>query len=212
VNAPDDITELIAPLTGAGPLTVAVMVTSADGRATVEGRVGELTGEADQRVLLGVRELASALVVGGNTVRNEGYAELLGPEAQARRQARGLEPEPELLVMSHTGAGLPAAARRLEAPERADGQPDMSAAWAAVRERHPGGLIVCEGGPSVLTLLAQQRVLDQLILCISPKLVSGDGKRLIEPNGSTEGFPAPLEPLAVAGVDGFVFIRYAVLP
>lgn len=207
-----EISALIAPLQTAGPLTVAVMVTSVDGRATVNGRVGDLTGDADQQVLLGVREFAAAIVVGGTTVRNEGYEQLLGDEARARRRARGLEPEPEFLVMTRSAAGLPPNAKPVSAPEGEGGKPDMKAVWDEIRARHPDGLIVCEGGPGLLTQLAEQGLLDQLVLCISPRLVGGDGKRLIEPSGSTEGFPVALEPLAVATAENFVFIRYGAAP
>src|ERR1700691_644876 len=91
-----DVAAFLAPLAEAGAITVAVMVSSVDGRATVGGQVGELTGTTDQEVLLGVRELASAVVFGGRTVRAEGYASLLGAEAQARRRARDVPAEPEL--------------------------------------------------------------------------------------------------------------------
>jgi hypothetical protein len=98
-----DVAALLAPLAEAGAITVAVMVSSVDGRATVDGRVGELTGTTDQQVLLGVRELASAVVVGGRTVQAEGYAGLLGEQARARRaRARRLharEPGPTAAVV-----------------------------------------------------------------------------------------------------------------
>jgi len=97
----------------------------------------------------------------------------------------------------------------------------VHAAWRELRARHGDGLIVCEGGPTLLTMLAQQRLLDQLVLCVSPLLVGGVGKRLIESSresgsiGTTEspsGFPLELEPLAVATADGFVFVRYGAAP
>ncbi len=218
---PSKLTSLIAPLAQAGPLTVAVMVTSADGRATIDGRVGGLTGACDQKVLLGLREMAAAVVVGGTTVRNEGYDRLLDDDARAARRARGLPAEPEFLVATRTSAGLPAGAEVFTLPAHPDGSPDAHAAWREIRRRHPDGLIVCEGGPSLLTLLAAQRVLDQLVLCISPKLVGGEGKRLIESSavpGSVDavsvpsGFPLRLEALAVATEGGFVFVRYGAAP
>jgi riboflavin biosynthesis pyrimidine reductase len=218
---PSDLTALITPLADAGPLTVAVMVTSADGRATINGRVGGLTGDADQKLLLGLREMAAVLVVGGTTVRNEGYERLLDDEARATRRARGLPPEPEFLVFTHSDAGLPEGAEAFTLPTHPDGSGDVHAAWHEIRNRHPDGLIVCEGGPSLLTMLVQHRVLDQLVLCISPWLVGGEGKRLIEsvatcrPTESGEppsGFLLKLEPLAVGTADGFVFVRYGAAP
>jgi riboflavin biosynthesis pyrimidine reductase len=216
-----NLTALIAPLADAGPLTVAVMVTSADGRATINGRVDGLTGEADQKILLGLRELAAVVVVGGRTVRNEGYDRLLDDDARAARRARGLPPEPAFLVATHSPAGLPEDAEAFTLPAHPDGSPDAHAGWREIRARHGDGLIVCEGGPTLLTMLAAQHVLDQLVLCVSPQLVGGAGKRLIEPgpeSGATDpatppsGFPLNLEPLAVAAADGFVFVRYGAAP
>ncbi len=183
----DDIPSFLEPLAGAGPITVAVMVSSVDGRATVSGRVGELTGPADQQVLLGAREMAAAVVVGGRTVRAEGYVGLLGDDAKARRQARGLTAEPELVVFTRAS-------------------PDPPTLWQQLRERHPGGLIVCEGGPTLLGMIVEHRLLDQLVLCLSPQIVGDDTqKRLVQHGGELE---VRLELLAATPSDGFLFLRY----
>jgi riboflavin biosynthesis pyrimidine reductase len=218
---PSKLTALIAPLADAGPLTVAVMVASADGRATINGRVGGLTGDADQQILVGLREMATVVVAGGRTVRNEGYERLLNEDARAARRARGLPQEPAFLVVSHSAVGLPEGAEALTLPPHPDGSPDVHAAWRQIRALHGDGLIVCEGGPTLLTMLAAQRMLDQLVLCISPLLVGGAGKRLIEPSAESgwldlaeppSGFPLNLEPLAIATAEGFVFVRYGAAP
>ncbi|HWD70816.1 MAG TPA: dihydrofolate reductase family protein [Solirubrobacteraceae bacterium] len=182
-----DIPALLEPLTSAGPLTAAVMVASVDGRATVGGRVGELTGGADQRVLLGAREHAAAVVVGGRTVRAEGYEGLLGDDAKARRQARRLPPEPELVVFTRASPSPPELMRQL-------------------RERHPDRLIVCEGGPTLLGLLVEHRLLDQLVLCVSPQIVGDDAqKRLLSHSGA---LGVDLRLLAATAAEGFLFLRY----
>ena len=183
----NDIPSFLQPLTEAGAITAAVMVTSVDGRATVGGRVGKLTGSADQQVLLGAREHAAAVVVGGRTVHNEGYEGLLGDDAKARRQARGLPPEPELVSFTRAS-------------------PSPPELWRELRERHPDGLIVCEGGPTVLGLVVEARLLDQLVLGISPQLVGDDSqKRLIEHAGTLD---IALELLAATVSDSFLFLRY----
>ena len=157
-----DIESFLAPLRGAGPLTVAVMVSSVDGRVTIAGRVGELTGEADQRVLLGAREAAAAVIVGASTVAAEGYDRLLDDEARARRQAHGMTSEPELVSVSRSG-------------------PPPAALMAHLRERHPDALLVCEGGPRLLGAMISERLIDQLVLGIAPLLVGDDSqKRLLE--------------------------------
>jgi riboflavin biosynthesis pyrimidine reductase len=182
-----ELDSLIAAVGDAGAITVAVMVSSVDGRATVDGRVGDLTGDADQTLLLGVRELASAVVVGATTIRAEGYDQLLGDAAQSRRRERGLAPEPELVPVAKDGPGVPAI-------------------WKQLRERYPDGLLVCEGGPTVLGLVVAEGLLDQLLLSVSPKLVGGDHeKRVIE---HAEHLGVELELLQVASAGSSLFLRY----
>jgi riboflavin biosynthesis pyrimidine reductase len=177
----------VESLTNAGAITVAVMVSSVDGRATVGGKVGDLTGTADQEVLLGAREHAAAVVVGGHTVHNEGYDGLLGDDARARREAKGLPPEPELVVFTRQSPSLPEL-------------------WRQLRERYPDGLIVCEGGPTVLGLIVEHQLLDQLVLCLSPRIVGDSAeKRVLEHAGPLE---AKLQLLAVATQESFLFLRY----
>lgn len=187
----DPIDEFLAPLTGAGQdaLTVAVMVSSVDGRATIGGRVGELTGAFDQRVLLGLREHAAAVVIGAGTQRAEGYDRLLDDGARARRSAAGLPEEPELVVLSHSGAPL-------------------GETFSALRARHPTALIVSEGGPTALGSEVTAGLIDQLVLCISPRIVGDSSqKRIIE---LVAPLGLQLELLAHAVTGGFVFLRYGV--
>jgi riboflavin biosynthesis pyrimidine reductase len=184
-----DLDALIKAVDAAGAITVAVMVSSVDGRATVNGRVGDLTGHSDQKLLLGVRELAAAVVVGAATVRAEGYDQLLDDAAQARRRERGMAPEPELVPVDKDGPGV-------------------AAIWKDLRARHPDSLIVCEGGPTVLGLVVGAGLLDELVLSVSPKIIGGDGeKRVIE---HAEPLRVELELLTVANADGSLFLRYGV--
>jgi len=193
----DDIPAFLAPLaragdeTSAGLLTVAMMVSSVDGRATIANRVGGLTGKADQQVLLGAREMAAAVVVGGSTVKAEGYDRLLDDQARARRRAIGLPPEPELVVYTRASPPLP----------------DL---FNQLKGRHPGGLIVCEGGPTVLGMIVDHCLLDQLVLTLSPMLVADDTQKRIIEQHTTGG--AELQLLATASDGGFLFLRYGVTP
>jgi riboflavin biosynthesis pyrimidine reductase len=188
-QANHEIEAFLAPIAQAGAVTVAVMVSSVDGRATIGGSVGELTGHADQQVLLGMRELACAVVIGGTTANVEGYAGLLGDEAQARRRAKGLSAEPELVVVTRAG-------------------PPITEIWSGLRRKYPNTLIVSEGGPTMLGVEVESGLIDQLVLCISP-LIAGDNsqKRLIE-------HAAPLSVkvrlLDSTSAEGFVFLRYGV--
>jgi riboflavin biosynthesis pyrimidine reductase len=229
-----DHAALIAPLSADGrPCTAAVMVTSLDGRATSHGRVGPLTGAADQWLLLGVRERAEAILIGGRTLRAEGYGRLLGDEAKDRRRERGMPPEPRLYVLARELGGLQEAAAlrpggppttilhppgagpgRSSFPEHVetevipslpDRRPDLRGGIGAVRRRHPRGLIASEGGPTLLGMLVEQRLLDQLLVAISPRLQGGAEKRLLE-LAATTGCEIRLQAVCAAG--GFVFLRY----
>lgn len=232
-RADDDA--LIAPLLAGGAnggLTVAVMVASIDGRATSEGRVGPLTAAADQWLLLRVRERAQALLIGAGTLRAEGYRSLLGEEVKGRRRARGEPEEPHLYVLARdlarvndaealqpggppltllhpprtpSGPTFAEHVRTRTIPVLPDGRPDLGAVLSAIRAAHPGGLIASEGGPTLLGMLVEQRVLDQLLLAISPRLEGGAEKRLLE-LASRLGRPVRLQAAAAAG--GFAFLRY----
>ena len=156
-NAASDFERLLeVPL---GDLNAAVMVISIDGVVAVDGRVGGLTGAADQRLLLGMRERAQAVVVErAATVRAEGYGGLLPAAARQRRATAGLSPQPELAVVTRSPDGIagteaalaPDLQVRLEQPPtNRDGGPDLRVVSAGIRDRHGTGL-VWEGGPTLV--------------------------------------------------------------
>ncbi|HET7723702.1 MAG TPA: dihydrofolate reductase family protein, partial [Propionibacteriaceae bacterium] len=87
--------------TGAG--VRANMVASVDGRATLHGRVGSLTGPADQELLWALRGWCDVLLVGSGTVRAEGYGLVDLPEELVRlREERGQTSRPVLAVLTGT--------------------------------------------------------------------------------------------------------------
>jgi riboflavin biosynthesis pyrimidine reductase len=196
-----------------GDLNASVMVTSLDGIVAVEGRVGGLTAAADQRLLLGMRERASAVVVGAATVRAEGYGGLLPPPARQRRASAGLPPQPELVVLSRSpdgvagteAAGAPDLRLRVEQPPtNRDGAPDLRVVSTGIRERHGPGLTVWEGGPTIVRMALAQGVLDELFFAISPMLA---GRGLPLAGSETSGTPR-LRLIGSAVSEDFVFLRY----
>ncbi|MFP5348007.1 MAG: dihydrofolate reductase family protein, partial [Actinomycetes bacterium] len=79
------------------------MVSSADGAAALAGRVGALTGPADQVLLHTLRALADVVLVGAGTVRAEGYGPIpLGEQWEQRRVAAGQLPSPPLALVSRS--------------------------------------------------------------------------------------------------------------
>jgi riboflavin biosynthesis pyrimidine reductase len=200
--------------------TVAVMVSSVNGVIAIDGRVGALTGKADQGVLLGLRERSVAVLVGAATVRAEGYDSLLGKEARARRAALGLPEQPELCVIGRDwesindtdavkagdlrvslSADLERAAGRTPGP-----LPDLPVVIAQLRELHGDGLVSIEGGPTVIATGLAQGAITDLVLDLSPSVAVG---RHWDPAGETQH---PLSLKAHAAAEGFVFLRYRTQP
>lgn len=182
------------------------MIVSVDGRATVAGRVAALTGPADQGVLMKLRSLADAVLVGAATVRAEGYGSLLGDESRAERVEDGRPAEPLLCVVSRS-ARLPdgvATPNEVVAPG-ADG--DFAAAFDHLESEHGVTRIVCEGGPTLLGMLLRHRLVDEAFVTISPT-VAFDPAALTLLAGTGAG-PRAAELLSCQASGGYVFLRYA---
>jgi riboflavin biosynthesis pyrimidine reductase len=208
------------------------MVSSVDGAAVREGRVGSLSGPADHALLLLLRSLADVLLVGAGTLRAEAYGPVRAQAALAdvRREAGQLA-HPRLAVLSRSLDLDLASTAFTEAPERpivvttelADPQRLRAVEQVAdvvlagsrsvdlplaldLLEGQGMRRMLTEGGPRALGDLYEADLVDELCLAISPLVVLGQESRLT--------FGAPLgEPLDVRleGVlerDGFLFLRY----
>jgi riboflavin biosynthesis pyrimidine reductase len=227
----DAVTAYAHPAPPVGHLR-ANFVASVDGAASLGGRVGALTGPADQRLLVLLRSLCDVLLVGAGTVRAEGYGPVRAlPELTDVRREAGQADTPRLAVLTRnieldlgSSAFLDAVERPIvvtteaadpgrvrEAERVADvlvaGEQavDLRLARSLLVER---GLprILSEGGPKVLAELYAADLVDELDLAISPVVTCGDAQRV------TDG-PALLRPQSLrleAGFesDGFLFLRY----
>src|SRR6188472_2641440 len=73
------------------PFVYLNMVSTADGRAAIDGRSHALGSEVDTLLLTELRTLADAVLLGPGTLRAEGYGRLVGnAERVARREGAGL--------------------------------------------------------------------------------------------------------------------------
>jgi riboflavin biosynthesis pyrimidine reductase len=216
------------------PWLRANMVSSLDGAARHEGRSQPLSSEGDMRIFGVLRGLADAVVVGAETVRQEGYRPARAREAfEQRRAAAGQPPVPAIAVVTAsldldftaplfteplvptlvlTGAAAPAG--RLKAAEEAGARVvvagDGATADAArvVRELAGRGLtrLLTEGGPRLLAQFAAAGVLDELCLTLAPLVTAGDAMRIM--NGPSVTAPERFVPVSVLEEDGFLFTRY----
>ena len=222
------------PARDAGPYLRANMVSSLDGAARYEGKSAPLSSAADMRVFGTLRALADVVLVGAETVRQEGYRPARARDAFAeRRAADGQSPAPAIAVITRrldldftaplftdavtptlilTGAGCPEAelttARAAGAHVVIAGDGAGVDPPRAVRELAALGhaRMLHEGGPRILAQFAAADALDELCLTVAPVLAGGDSTRIM--NGPAVPGPARFAPLSVLEEDGFLFTRY----
>ncbi len=179
------------------PYLVLNMVSSVDGRATIDGRSGPLSDRADQRLFHALRTTCDAVLVGTGTLRVERYGRLVRePELVAERARNGLRPQPIACVVSSSLA-LPFDCRLFQDPEStvllftdADVELPPVAAQLTVlrvtteelapravmrrlRREHGVRSVLCEGGPTLNAGLLAEGVVDELFLSLAPKLAGG---------------------------------------
>lgn len=203
-----------------------------DGHATISGRSGEIGTSTDTAMLMALRGSAEAVMVGGGTVRSEAYGRLLpNPEARARREARGLPPDPLAVVVSNrmelpwdaglfsSGAGevLVVTASEEEPPETAtpvevlrhQGGVDLMAAMEHLRAERGVRALLCEGGPHLHGDLLEAGLVDELFVTLGAKLAGGSGPRMAE-CGDLGPLDVKLRWLLQEGDE--LFARYAAKP
>src|SRR5690242_12096206 len=166
------------------------MVASLDGAASLDGRSGGLSSEADEQVFAMLRALTDVILVGAGTVRAEGYGPVR-PESEGVRWAwlrEGRPPSPPIAVITRVLDLDPAspllaqapghartvvitteaapAARRAEVARVADlvvaGETsvDLAAAVAALTQMGHRQILT-EGGPHLLGQILAAGLLDE---------------------------------------------------
>ncbi|CBG69173.1 putative hydrolase [Streptomyces scabiei 87.22] len=210
------------------------MVSTLDGAAQHDGRSQPISSDADMRIFGTLRGLADVVVVGAETVRQEGYRPARAREAFAEaRRAAGQTPAPAVAVVSAsldldfslplfasssvptlllTGAAAPS--DRVAAAEKAGVRVLVAGDGAgvdparAVRALAGLGLtrLLGEGGPRLLGQLIASDVLDELCLTVSPMLTAGDAQRIA--GGPSVQVPKRFALASLLEEGGFLFGRY----
>ncbi len=219
---------------GREPWLRANMVSTLDGAAQHGGRSQPISSDADMRIFGTLRGLADVVIVGAETVRQEGYRPARAREAFAEaRRAAGQPPAPAVAVVSASLdldfslplftspltptlllTGAAAAPDRVAAAEKSgvrvvvagDGMGVDPA--RAVRALADLGLtrLLTEGGPRVLGQLIAADVLDELCLTVSPMLTAGDAQRIA--GGPSVAVPKRFALASLLEESGFLFGRY----
>jgi riboflavin-specific deaminase-like protein len=206
------------------------MVSSLDGKATIEWRTKGLSSELDRRLFHHLRTQADAVMVGAGTMRAERYGRMTkSDELREKRVAEGLaadpvavivsgrldlpadlpilnEPEQRVVIATGSNATLPGLGAQVEYARVGD---DLPRLLAHLEEAHGVRSVLCEGGPMLNSYLFAAGLVDELFLSLSPKVAGGAaaltivaGRELVE--------PAELELVSVAEGDGDLFTRWRV--
>ena len=206
------------------------MVSSLDGKATIEWRTKGLSSELDRRLFHHLRTQADAVMVGAGTMRAERYGRMTkSEELREKRVAEGLasdpvavivsgrldlpadlpilnEPEQRVVIATGSDATLPGLGAQVEYARVGD---DLPRLLAHLEEAHGVRSVLCEGGPMLNSYLFAAGLVDELFLSLSPKVAGGAaaltivaGRELVE--------PAELELVSVAEGDGDLFTRWRV--
>ncbi|MGQ4389784.1 pyrimidine reductase family protein [Streptomyces sp. SAS_270] len=229
-----DLAEAYAYPSTDGPWLRANMVSTLDGAGQHEGRSHPISGAADMRIFGVLRALADVVVVGAETVRQEGYRPARArADFAALREGAGQGPAPAIAVVTASLdldfslplftsplvptlvlTGAAAAPDRVAAAEKAgarvlvagDGMGvEPARAVAALAEQGLTRLLT-EGGPRLLGQLVAAEVLDELCLTVSPVLTAGDAQRIA--GGPAVTVPQRFELTSLLEEAGFLFSRY----
>jgi riboflavin-specific deaminase-like protein len=205
------------------------MVSSLDGKATLDWRTKGLSTEIDRRLFHHLRTQADAVMVGAGTAREERYGRITkNEELSAKRVAEGRaaeavavvvsgrldlprdlpllnEPEQAVLIATGSEAELPGLGTHVEYARVGDDLPRLMA------DLHERGVrsVLCEGGPTLNSFLFAAGLVDELFLTLNPKLLGGAaaltivaGRELVE--------PLELDLVSVAEAEGELYTRWRV--
>jgi riboflavin biosynthesis pyrimidine reductase len=184
------------------------MVQSIDGSTVVAGNSLALSGPADRDVLLGLRDIADAVLVGAATVRKEGY----GPPSKSGLRVGVVSRSGNVDLSTPlftSGAGflvVPEHAAVHAAPQvdimRCGGdRVDLAQAMSRIE----GTFVQLEGGSVLNAAMVEADLVDEINVTVSPLVVGGNGPRLVQSSADV------LRRFRLAQVcedEGFLFLRY----
>ena len=217
----------------ARPYVLINMVSSVDGRTTLEGKVSGIGSATDRRTMRTLRSRADAVMIGAGTLRAEKLT--LGLD-----EADGV-PQPLAIIVTHTG-DVPledhlivkggqevlillsdAAPRRvverlrnlapvMRAPADSTGAVDLDRALLALRAERGVESLVVEGGPSLNHALISRHLVDELFVTVAPEVLGGSADQTLTllqgPTLPARDRPT-LDLVSIHLSGGELFLRYA---
>jgi 5-amino-6-(5-phosphoribosylamino)uracil reductase len=232
-----DVTALLAGLdlaSAAGPerpYVVANFIASADGRASFQGRSGQLGDPADRFLFHGLRERVDAVFAGTRTLKVERYGRIIRDAgARRRREQEGRSPEPLACVVTRSGdvptdiplftepasrivlfsaapVDLEGCGAEVDSVQVDPGELTLTTVLRRLRSDFGVASLLCEGGPTVFGSLLQEHLVDELFLTLAPKLVGGGASPTIS-SGTELKELQPMEVVWALEHESALYLRY----
>jgi riboflavin biosynthesis pyrimidine reductase len=214
------------------PYTVANMVATADGRATLGGRTEGISSGNDRDLFHTLRTQVDAVMVGIATIALERYGPLARrPEVRRRRVELGLaevtlavtasrslelpvdaplfqDPESQIVVLTNSDREPPPCEAQLIVERIPGDELDLAAGMERLRSAHGVRAMLHEGGPTMLAAMLARGLVDELFLTVSPMLVGGGEPSVVE--GTAFELPRRLDLLSVLEHESFLYLRYRI--
>lgn len=212
------------------PYTAINMVSTADGKITVNDRAGGIGGPVDRLAMRVLRSRVDAVMVGAGTVRAEKINLGIPPDLAGVVR----EPEPLGVVVSASGdvplgnlaenfgerllflvsdessreavetLSVRGEVRRLR---ELRGGPGYFAVLSVLRHEYGVRSLLVEGGPSLNHALVSSELVDELFLTFAPKLAGGEAGNIL--SGGLFVGAVEMRLLSVYEADGELYIRYS---
>ena len=210
------------------PWVIVNMVSSLDGATTIDGKSSDLGDDDDRELFRAFRTAADVILVGAGTARAENYGPpRLSADRIERRRALGLPDIPRVAVLTGrldlepearlfsdpaqkplilTGAASPEARREALSEVAEVAVLEDLGAEAVLDRLSDFAVILCEGGPTFNSQLAEARRIDDLNLTVAPLIAGGTAKRIVEGANVRPPFEMHLD--RILSGERSLFLRY----
>ena len=214
--------------TDARPWVLVNFVSSLDGGTALHGNSSSLGDEDDKTVFQALRAVPDIVLVGSGTVEAENYQPVtLDDDRRERRLAAGLTEVPVLAIVSGRLSFDPEA-RVFSDPEHRpmvitgpEANPAKLAMLGDAAEvivlddmtpksiltrLGAAGVILCEGGPTLVGQFVASHLVDEVNLTIAPTMISGESARMAHGPEAEPPLDMSLDRMLLG--DRSLFLRY----
>ncbi len=181
-------------------------VTDLSGRLTVDGTSTGLSSQADQSLMMAIRATGDAVLIGGNTLRSEGY----------RPDSPGLANTNLVVVTRGSDIGSAGNHKNVTVLSGGAEPEDFAGQWIQRNGWSPGEIknqlkdmgfnrTICEAGPTLTSKFFEADSFEELYLTISPQY--GSNTSIASPSSAEYNYRYELA-YAITGPESYIFTKW----